>query len=532
MLFPLNRSGDGGWAYENGVVRTPKGLQARLRHVPRRRLDGGDLRSGVWWPGLATVGFALQGDVHRLNQAFAMYPGLSHGAYEALSRHGSDALKKLYLPKLTDGTWTGMMCLTEPSLRHRPRHVAHQGRALQADGSYAITGTKIFIIGRRARSGGKHPPPGAGAPARCAGWHRQRHLVVPGAEVPPNDGWRGRAQRHPLRRHRAQDGHQANATCVMNSTAPGLAGRRGSTRGMPAMFVMMNAARLGVGMQGLGIAETSRTRAPSPTRAIASRAGRLTGPKNARRSGRSDHRPIPTRRMLMIQNRSPRRRARAVAVGRHADRQARSHPDADSSAAADDLVQMLTPIIKAHFTDMGSECANLAVQTTAATPASSARTASSSSCATPASPIYEGHQRHPGARPDRPQAADEGGGRRSACSGEMGVAAHKGDDKMKEFVEPLEKALGRVQDAALFVAARHEGPRRGRRSGDRPAAPDGAQWRWLCGTASSSRPTRDSPTVTTKAFYEAKLATARFIARVLPQTTSLNHQIKAGARRR
>ena len=111
-----------------------------------------------------------------------MYPGLSHGAYECLHAHGTDEQKATYLPKLTSGEWTGTMCLTEP----------HCGTDLgllrtkaepQPDGSYKITGQKIFISRRRARPGREHRPPGAGAPARCAAGH-QGHLAVRGAEVP------------------------------------------------------------------------------------------------------------------------------------------------------------------------------------------------------------------------------------------------------------------------------------------------------------------------------------------------------------
>src|SRR5262249_58243852 len=92
----------------------------------------------------ATVAFGREELFTASNQAFAMYPGLSHGAYEALSRHGSDELKNTYLPKLTDGTWTGTMCLTEPHCGTDLGMLRSRAEP-QADGSYAITGTKIFI---------------------------------------------------------------------------------------------------------------------------------------------------------------------------------------------------------------------------------------------------------------------------------------------------------------------------------------------------------------------------------------------------
>ena len=116
VLFPLNRSGDEeGCHYENGVVRTPKGFKEAYQQFREGGWTAVTCDPEYGGQGLpATVGFALQEMFTASNQAFSMYPGLSHGAYEALSRHGSDELKKLYLPKLTDGTWSGTMCLTEP----------------------------------------------------------------------------------------------------------------------------------------------------------------------------------------------------------------------------------------------------------------------------------------------------------------------------------------------------------------------------------------------------------------------------------
>ena len=146
VLFPLNRTGDEeGCTYENGVVRTPKGF----KHAYDMFREGGwtAVTCDPEWGGQglpATVGFALQEMFTASNQAFAMYPGLSHGAYEALSRHGSDELKKRYLPKLADGTWSGTMCLTEPHCGTDLGMLRTKAEP-QADGSYAITGTKIFI---------------------------------------------------------------------------------------------------------------------------------------------------------------------------------------------------------------------------------------------------------------------------------------------------------------------------------------------------------------------------------------------------
>src|SRR5918993_1904382 len=479
----------------------------------------------------ATVGFAVQEMFTAANQAFAMYPGLSHGAYEALSRHGSDELKKKYLPKLTDGTWTGTMCLTEPHCG-TDLGMLRTKAELQADGSYSITGTKIFI------SAGEHDLAEnilhlvlARLPDAPGGTKGISLFLVP-KFIPKADGSVG--ERNGIRcgaiEHKM--GIKANATCVMN-----LDGAKGwlvgeLNRGMPAMFVMMNAARLGVGMQGLGIAETSYQSAVAYARdRIQGRS--LTGPKNA--NGPAD--PIivhpDVRRMLMIQKSfTEAARALSLWVGMLID-EAHSHPDADKRAAADDLVQMLTPIIKAYFTDMGSECANLAVQTYGGHGFIRENGVEQFVRDARITQLYEGT--------NGIQALDligrklpmKGGQAAQRLLGEMSgfVAQHKADDKMKEFVEPLEKALGRVQDAALFVM------QNAMKNHDEAGAAATDLLRLMALTAMTFMWGRIAVAAhkglangNDNAFYEAKLNTARFyIARVLPQTTSLNHQIKAGA---
>src|ERR671913_62969 len=468
VLFPLNRSGDEeGCTYENGVVRTPKGF----KHAYDMFREGGWTAmtcdpeyGGQGLP--ATVGFAVQEMFTAANQAFAMYPGLSHGAYEALSRHGSDELKKKYLPKLTDGTWTGTMCLTEPHCG-TDLGMLRTKAELQADGSYSITGTKIFI------SAGEHDLAEnilhlvlARLPDAPGGTKGISLFLVP-KFIPKADGSVG--ERNGIRcgaiEHKM--GIKANATCVMN-----LDGAKGwlvgeLNRGMPAMFVMMNAAR-----------------------------------------------------------------ALSLWVGLLID-EAHSHPDADKRAAADDLVQMLTPIIKAHFTDMGSECANLAVQTYGGHGYIREHGVEQLVRDARLTQLYEGT--------NGIQALDligrklpmKGGQAAQRLLGEMSgfVAQHKADDKMKEFVEPLEKALGRVQDAALFVM------QNAMKNHDEAGAAATDLLRLMALTAMTFMWGRIAVAAhkglangNDNAFYEAKLNTARFyIARVLPQTTSLNHQIKAGA---
>ncbi|MBS0539134.1 MAG: acyl-CoA dehydrogenase C-terminal domain-containing protein [Proteobacteria bacterium] len=533
VLFPLNRTGDEeGCHYENGVVRTPKGFKDAYDQFRTGGWTGTTCDAEFGGQGLpATLGFALTEMFTASNQAFAMYPGLSHGAYEALAQHGSDALKKLYLPKLADGTWSGTMCLTEPQCGTDLGLIRTKAEP-RSDGSYDISGTKIFI------SAGEHDltenilhlvlarlPDAPGGTKGISLFLVPKFLPKEDGSVGERNGIRCGAIEHKM-------GIKANATCVMNmDNARGwLVGE--ANKGMNAMFVMMNAARLGVGMQGLGIAECAYQSAVAYARdRLQSRS--LTGPKNP--SGPAD--PIivhPDVRRMLLSQKSFTEAARALAlwVGMLIDESHR-HPDAARREAADDLIQMLTPIIKAYFTDMGSECANTAVQ------------------------VYGGHgfirengveqlvrdaritQLYEGT--NGIQALDlvgrklpmKGGRAAQRLLGEIGgfIAANKANDKMKEFVEPLEKAMGRVQDAVMFLM------QNAMKNPDEAGAAATDLLRLMALTAMTYMWGRISLAAlkgieagTDNAFYEAKLTTARFyIARVLPQSTALNHQIKAGA---
>src|SRR5476649_1432266 len=257
-IQPLNLSGDTeGCTFENGVVRTPKGFKEAYNKFREGGWTATTCDPEYGGQGLpATVGFAVTEMITAANQAFGMYPGLSHGAYEALATHGSDELKKLYLPKLADGTWSGTMCLTEPQCGTDLGLVRTKAE-LQADGSYSITGTKIFI------SAGEHdltenilhlvlarPPDAPGGTKGISLFLVPKFVPTKDGKVGERNGIRCGAIEHKM-------GIKASSTCVMNlDNAKGwLVGEL--NRGMPAMFVMMNAARLGVGMQGLGIAEAS-----------------------------------------------------------------------------------------------------------------------------------------------------------------------------------------------------------------------------------------------------------------------------------
>ncbi len=533
VLFPLNRSGDEeGCTYENGVVRTPKGFKEAYKQF----IEGGwtNITTDPKYGGQglpATLGFVIQEMITSANLSFGMYPGLSHGAYEALHAHGRLELQQAYLPKLGEGVWSGTMCLTEPHCGTDLGMLRSRAEP-QADGSYAITGTKIFI------SAGEHDLTEniihlclARLPDAPGGTKGISLFVVP-KFLPTADGKPGAANGVRCGAIEHKMGIKASATCVMNFD-----GARGwlvgePNKGLNAMFVMMNAARLGVGMQGLGIAETAYQSAAAYAKdRLQGRS--LTGPKNAK--GPAD--PIivhpDVRRMLLIQK-SFAEGARALAywVGSLIDK-ARHSDNAETREAADDLLQILTPIVKAYFTDMGSESANLAVQTYGGHGFIREHGVEQLVRDARITQLYEGA--------NGIQALDlvgrklmmKGGKPAQRLLGEINgfIAANKADPKLAEFVEPLEKAIGRVQESVLYLM------QNAMKNPDEAGAAATDLLRLMALTAMAYMWGRIAKAAhaglqagSDNDFYEAKLATGRFFARrVLPQTTSLAHQIKAGS---
>ena len=355
VVFPLNITGDAeGCALDKTTheVTPPKGFkEAYAQYV-----EGG-------WPALSCdPEFGGQGLPHTINQSFyemlnsanqawTMYPGLSHGAYEALHAHGTDEQKKTYLPKLVSGEWTGTMCLTEP----------HCGTDLgllrtkaepQADGTYKITGQKIFI------SAGEHNMVEnivhlvlARLPDAPVGSKGISLFVVPKFKVNA-DGSLG--ERNPIYRGGLEHkmGIHANATCqmILDGAVGTLVGQ--PNKGLQAMFVMMNAARLGVGMQSLGLTEVAYQNAVAYAKdRLQMRA--LSGPKAPEKAAD----PIivhPDVRKMLLTARAYAEGARALATYTviQLDKELK-HPDPEVRAEAADEVALLTPIIKAFITDNG-----------------------------------------------------------------------------------------------------------------------------------------------------------------------------------
>jgi butyryl-CoA dehydrogenase len=353
VLFPLNHAGDREGCHFDAAshsVTTPKGFKEAYRQY----VEAG-------WPSLAcdpefggqglpiTLNNAFYEMLNGSNQAWTMYPGLSHGAYECLHAHGTAEQKALYLPKLVSGEWTGTMCLTEPHCG-TDLGMLKSKAAPQPDGSYRLSGSKIFI------SAGEHDLAAnivhlvlARLPDAPAGTKGISLFVVP-KYLQDASGAPG--ERNPIFCSAIEHkmGIHANATCQISlDEATGwLVGE--PHRGLNAMFVMMNAARLGVGMQSLGLTEVAYQNAVAYARdRLQSRS--LTGPKATDKPADPIIVHPDVRRMLLT--------ARAYAEGGRAftayvalliDREL-SHPDPDVRKEAADEVSLLTPIIKAFLTD-------------------------------------------------------------------------------------------------------------------------------------------------------------------------------------
>ncbi|MGH7004572.1 MAG: acyl-CoA dehydrogenase family protein, partial [Alphaproteobacteria bacterium] len=364
-LQPLNLPGDKeGCTYENGVVRTPKGFKEAYKTFREGGWCGLTADPEFGGQGLPkVVGFAFEEMITSANMSFGMYPGLSHGAYNAIEKHASAALKKEYLPKLVDGTWAGTMCLTEPQCGTDLGLI--KTKAMPSDdGSFRITGTKIFI------SAGEHDLTDnilhlvlAKLPDAPPGIKGISLFLVPkflpkkganGLEAGPANGVRCGSIEHKM-------GIKASSTCVINfeDSKGWLVGTK--HKGMRAMFAMMNAARLGVAMQGLAIAEVSYQNGANYARdRLQGRA--LTGAKYPDKAAD----PIlvhPDVRRMLLKQRAITEAARALAYwsGMQLDVYS-NHPDAAVRAEAEDFVALMTPIMKAFFTDHGFAAANDTVQ--------------------------------------------------------------------------------------------------------------------------------------------------------------------------
>jgi len=533
VLFPINQSGDKeGCTYSNGTVTTPKGFKEAYKTF----IEGG-------WTGLACdPAFGGMGMPHVLNcvmqelicssnMSFGMYPGLSQGAYEALHQFGTDEQKAMYLPKLVSGEWSGTMNLTEPHCGTDLGLIKTKA-ADNGDGSYAITGNKIFI------SAGEHDLTEniihlvlarlPNAPEGVKGislFVVPKFLVNADGSIGARNGVQCASIEHKM-------GIKASATCVMvyDGAKGWLVGE--AHKGLRAMFAMMNAARLGVAMQGLGIAEVAQQNAVIYAKDRLQMRS-LDGVKEPSKPADPIIVHPDVRRMLLTGKAfTEGSRMLSYLVGLSLDI-ANKHPDAAERQEADDFVALMTPIVKAYQTDMGTTVANLSMQvhggmgyiwdTGVEQYARDARIAE----------IYEGT--------NGIQALDLVGRKMGVGYGRLlrrffqpvsdFIELELENEAMAEFVMPLAKAVAKLQQATATIAQKglKDPLEAGAASSDylRMFALTALAFCWAR-MAKVALEKRESD-ATRAEFYESKLQTARFyMTRMLPEYESRFRMVMAG----
>jgi len=479
------------------------------------------------------LNFVVDEMVCSANLSFGMYPGLSHGAYNAIDIHGADDLKKKYLPKLVDGSWTGTMCLTEPQCGTDLGLIRTKADP-KSDGSFKITGTKIFI------SAGEHDLSDniihlvlARLPDAPVGTRGISLFLVP-KFLPKDDGTLGTRNGVLCGSIEHKMGIKASATCVMNfdGALGWLVGK--PNKGMSAMFTMMNEARLAVGLQGLGIAEVAYQNAVIYAKdRLQGRA--LTGVKYPDKPADPliVH-PDIRRGLLTMRALTEGCRALAFWVGRELDIEAK-HADATVRANAADFVALMIPIIKAFLTDTAFDVANMAMQ------------------------IYGGHgyvwdngieqyvrdaritQIYEGA--NGIQALDLVGRKMAEDYGRLMrrffhpvadfIAAEKDNAALSEMLPYFMSGFGKLQVSTLTVATRGFGnpDEAGAAATDylRLFAYVAVGFMWL--KMAKVAAAKIGGAGDRAAFYDAKLKTARFyFSKIMPQVNALNLAILAGAK--
>jgi len=535
VVAPLNASGDaqGCTRHADGSVTTPDGFKAAFDQF--REAGWGTLSAPVAFGGQGlphVLGIVVEEFLSSANQAFAMYPGLTNGAISAILAKASPELQQRYVPRMISGEWTGTMNLTEP---HAGTDLGMiRTRAVpQADGTYAVTGTKIFI------SAGEHDladniihlvlAKTPDAPDSSKGISL---FIVPKILVNDDETLGARnavscgAIEHKM-------GIHANATCVMNyDGATGwLVGEE--NKGLAAMFIMMNAARLGVGVQGLAQGEVAFQNGVAY--ATERRQGRaLAGP--AEPDEKADPLLVhPDVRRLLMEAKAVTEGLRALALwcGLLVDLAHRAETE-EERQAADDLVGLLTPVIKGYGTDKGFEVAvnmqqiwgghGYIVENGMEQFVRDARIAQ----------IYEGA--------NGVQAMDLVG-RKLALNGGRAIqslfalvdaecAPAKGDPRIADIAARIEKANGELKAATLwFVQNGLTNPNNagaGAYAYMQIAGIVALGLMWVR-SANAAATALDAGSGDQK-FYEAKLVTARFFAeRIVPEAGALRRKIEAGS---
>ena len=536
VLQPLNKIGDevGCKRNDDGTVTTPPGFKEAYRQFCEAgwpTLTAPEEYGGQGLPQI--IGTAIGEYVLSANHSFEMYQGLTSGAIASLLVKASDELKQTYVPKMVTGQWTGTMNLTEP----------HCGTDLgllktraepNDDGSYSITGTKIFI------SSGEHDLSEniihlvlakiAGAPDNVKGISL---FVVPKFLV-NEDGSLGERNSLSCGALEKKMGIHGNATCVMNyDGAKGwLVGE--PEKGLQAMFIMMNAARLGVGLQGLAQGEVAYQNAAAYARDR--RQGRALKQSEREPGARAD--PIvvhPDVRRMLMESRSWNEGGRALVLwGALLVDLVRRSPDETERQQADDLLGLLTPVIKGYLTDKGFAAAVHAQQVLGGHGYIREHGIEQFVRDARITQIYEGTNGIQAMDLVGRKLPREGGRAVRAffelVGKDIGEARAEGDPA--GVAAALEPALQDLQAATMWLA------QNGMADPDNAGAGAYAYmelmglvslgWMWLKMAAASKRSLDEGSD--DREFLDAKLATASFYAgRELPMSSALRRKIEAGA---
>ncbi|WP_432470926.1 acyl-CoA dehydrogenase C-terminal domain-containing protein [Amphritea sp. HPY] len=362
VLAPLNQVGDQqGCQFNDGEVTTPEGFKEAYQQF----VEGGwpSLAHATEWGGQGlpeSIGLVMNELVGTANWSWSMYPGLSHGAMNTIDEHGSDEQKQTYLTKLISGEWTGTMCLTEPHCGTDLGMLRTKAEP-QADGSYQISGTKIFI------SAGDHDMAEnivhivlARLPDAPAGTKGISLFIVPKFK-PQADGAVGERNGVSCGSIEHKMGIHGNATCVMNfDNATGyLIGAE--NKGLNCMFTFMNTARLGTALQGLAHAEWGYQNSLKYARERLQMRS-LKGPAYPDKPADPIIVHPDVRRMLLTQKAfAEGGRALIYFCAQLVDK-VKLSADVEEQKSADALLAFLTPIAKAFLTETGFESANQGVQ--------------------------------------------------------------------------------------------------------------------------------------------------------------------------
>lgn len=533
-LAPLNAPGDAqGCHWEDGRVSTPAGF----REAYRAYAEAG-------WPGLTSdpdyggqglpyvLGLALAEMITASNTAWGMYPALSHGASEVIKRHGSEEQKRLFLPKMIAGDWTGTMNLTEPQCGTDLGLIRTRAEPID-DGSYRISGTKIWI------SAGEHDLADnivhlvlARLPDAPEGTRGISLFIVPKYQL---DAEGNPAERNGVRcggiDHKM--GIKASATCEMiyeNATGH-LIGE--PNRGLGYMFTMMNAARLETGIQGLGLASIAYQNAADFARE------RLQGRSlDGARYPDKPADPIivhPDVRRMLMESRAFIEGARALGLFTALQIETEiSHPDESERTRAGHWVALMTPIIKAYFTDMGFEVTNLGMQVHGGAGYIVDTGVEQFVRDARITRIYEGT--------NGIQALDLVGRKLVASNGEtiksffdevdQLVASDREIDGMSEFLDPLQRAADLLKNTTAWIYQHMAANplEAGAAASDylHQFALTAMAWSWAGQAGCALRMLSEN--CDNERFCTNKLATARFfMQRVLPRIDSLDRSIRAGA---